>query len=283
MLPLPKTEAEARALVRQLGPPERDLMASFTAPLYWAVRNDDGRIGARNGSAFFLKTRERLFGVTAAHVIEGSNSWREHCSSHGRTPLRLSGKTGTSFELDWDARQLDINTTLDIATFSIDERELATIQRVPFQGFQPSWPPLPPAQWQQVTYAGYAAVETRLISHEEVEFGFVCGSGLAHSVSDTSVSSLIERPYLEPIAGVNLPPENFDFRGISGGLMIYVTEEHMRLRLNVFAGVVIAGPNTAEEEGQAISGFEVIIARRGRFINADGTLDHSLWATVAPR
>jgi hypothetical protein len=39
---------------------------------------------ARNGTAFFLQTNQALFGVTAAHVIEGRNSWRSHCELYGK-------------------------------------------------------------------------------------------------------------------------------------------------------------------------------------------------------
>jgi len=37
---------------------------------------------------------------------------------------------------------------------------------------------------------------------------------------DIDVSSQIEREYLIPVLGEGLPPENFNFGGISGGPML---------------------------------------------------------------
>ena len=78
------TEEEAKDIVRRMGKPTLEFAASIVAPIYWPVRNADGTVIARNGTAFFLKTDQTVFGVTAAHVIEGRNSWRSHCEIHGR-------------------------------------------------------------------------------------------------------------------------------------------------------------------------------------------------------
>jgi hypothetical protein len=65
-----------------------------------------------------------LFGVTAAHVIAGKNGWHQHCQEHGKTPLRLAGKEGTSVTLDWDAQCIDIDLQMDIATFRVSPGEI---------------------------------------------------------------------------------------------------------------------------------------------------------------
>jgi hypothetical protein len=46
---------------------------SVTTSLFWAICQADGDYVAKNGSAFFINTGERLFGVTAHHVVE---EWR---------------------------------------------------------------------------------------------------------------------------------------------------------------------------------------------------------------
>jgi hypothetical protein len=281
MLPKPKSIEEAKTLVRSLGRPEMRFASSITAPLYWVTKNSDGSIGTRNGSAFFLETKEALFGITAAHVVEGERSWREHCKIHGPTPLRLGGWKGTSLVLDWDERLIDIDSKIDTATFKISREEIAHVNRSVFTGLQSTWPPVPPQEWQQVSYCGFAAVETRQISRASVEFGVLYGAGLASSVSPLNISSLFERQYAESISGVALPPENFNFGGISGGPMIYVTEEHKGLRLNVLAGVINSGPNTSDNPEEAIAGLEIIRARRACFIQANGLLDRSLWDTLS--
>ena len=98
-------------------------------------------------------------------------------------------------------------------------------------------------------------------------------------MSETNISSLLEREYLEPTLGEGLPPENFDFGGISGSPLLYVTIKGS-LFLNAFAGVIVAGPNTSDNPDEAIRGFELIRARRARFIRADGSLDHLLWSSL---
>jgi hypothetical protein len=274
------TEEEPQAIVRRMGKPMLEFAASITAPLYWPVRNTDGTVSARNGTAFFLKTRRALFGVTAAHVIEGRNSWRSHCEINGETQLRLGGRNGTSVSFDWDARAVDINLDMDIATFAVSAREIEDINRTPYSGVQNGWPPDPPRERHGIVYAGFPAVGTRLLSVTSVQFGVVCGTGLVSSVSELNVSSLIERDYLEPALGDGIPPGNFDFGGISGAPMLYVTLSKGGLFLNSLAGVIFSGPNTSCDPGKAIAGFELIRARRACFIREDGFLDHSNWGSL---
>ena len=277
------TEEEAKAIVRRMGKPILEFAASIAVPLYWPIRNTDGTIVARNGTAFFLQTNQALFGVTAAHVIEGRNSWRSHCELHGKTLLRLGGRQGTSVSFDWDARVVDINPDMDIATFAVSPREIEHIDRTVYSGFQTDWPPEPPKEMQGIIYAGFPAVGTRPLSLASIRFGVVCGTGLVSSVSELNVSSLIDRDHLEPTLGDGIPPENFDFGGISGAPMLYVTLTKGGLFLNSFAGVIFSGPNTSDNAGEAIPGFELIRARRARFIQKDGFLDHSLWASLRMR
>jgi hypothetical protein len=275
------TIEEAKAIARRVGKAELEFVVSITAPLYWVIRSPDGGVTTRNGSAFFLQTGKALFGVTAAHVIEGKNSWREYCQTHGATPLRLGGRVGTSVPFEWDARAVDINLDLDIATFAVSPREIEAINRTAFSGFQKDWPPDPPEKNEGIAYCGFPGVGTRQLSRAAVEFGAVAGGGIASSISEINVSSHIERDYLEPTLGQGVHPDNFNFGGISGGPMIYMTEK-AGLRLSALAGVIFSGPNIAHDLEQAISGFELIRARRARFIMADGFLDHSLWESLRP-
>jgi hypothetical protein len=98
-LPLtPTSRALLLGLMRLTGAP--------SAPLYWAQRGDDGTDSARNGSAFFLRTPKALFGVTAAHVVEGPEGWRESCAQHGKAPLRLGGRNGDRTDFDAEAEAL---------------------------------------------------------------------------------------------------------------------------------------------------------------------------------
>ncbi|MEA2879589.1 MAG: hypothetical protein QOF14_4785 [Hyphomicrobiales bacterium] len=272
------TREQAIAIARQIGPPALKFAASIVAPLYWVGRNPDGTLFTRNGTAFFLQTHEALFGVTAAHVIEGENSWRNHCEQYGRTPVRLGGREGTSVQFDWDARCVDINLDMDIATFMVSPREVQQINRTIYSGLQTRWPPDPPAEKQGIMYAGFPGHETRQLSRLSLQFGIACGAGLVDSVSPRNVSSLIEREYLEPALGQGIPPENYDYGGISGGPMLYNLLTTQGIFVTALAGVIYSGPNISEDQNQAISGFELFRARPATYIRADGFLEHDLWA-----
>jgi hypothetical protein len=275
------TEAEAKAIMSHIGEPLLKFAASLVAPLYWVTRNREGKLHPRNGTAFFLRTKEALFGVTAAHVIEGSNSWRDHCAIYGETPLRLGAEEGLSLSLDWDARVIDLHRDIDLATFEVSPGEIEQIGRTQYSGVQAEWPPRSPRVQQGVLYAGFAGVGTRQLSPIALQFGVVTGMGIVSSLSDTTVSSLVEREHLAPALGEGIPPENFNFGGISGAPMLYAT---MRggLLVNALAGIIVAGPNTSDDSEQAIQGFELIRARRTYFIREDGTLDGALWASLQP-
>jgi hypothetical protein len=271
------SEEQAKAIVRSVGKPTLEFAASIVAPLYWAQRGDGGKVTARNGTAFFLRTAEALFGVTAAHVVEGPGGWRESCAQHGKAPLRLGAKNGASVELPWDARCVDIDLDIDIATFAISPREIEAIERVPYGGLQTKWPPAPPRINVGITYAGFPGVGTRNLSREAVQFGILCGTGLVSSLNDREVSTLLEREYLEPVLGEGIVPEDYNFGGISGGPLIYNVLTAQGLLVNALAGVIISGPNPSPDHEESIPGFELFQARRVDFIRADGFLDRDLW------
>jgi hypothetical protein len=68
---------------------ELELVTSYCAPLYWAVRDEDGSFGSHNGTAFFLDAGEGLFAVTACHLVDGWNASR---ATEDAGPLRLAGR-----------------------------------------------------------------------------------------------------------------------------------------------------------------------------------------------
>jgi hypothetical protein len=276
------TEQEAREIVRRVQKAAMEFAATIVAPLYWVGRHPDGSLFTRNGTAFFLKTKDALFGVTAAHVIEGQKSWREHCYQYGKTNIRLGGRRGTSVLFDWDARCVDINLEMDIATFAVSPREIAQISRTAYSGLQTTWPPELPLDRQGIMYAGFPGNGTRQLSPEAVEFGVMCAGGFVSSVNVRNISSLVEREYLEPMFGQGIPPENYNYGGISGGPMLYNLLTKSGVFVNALAGVVYSGPNTSDDPNEAIPGFELFRARPAIYIRPDGFLDHDLWAVNRP-
>lgn len=262
-------EAQARALMAVLGKAEGEFVASLTTTLWWVIREGDRNYRARNGSAFFLDAGKGVFGVTANHVLE---AWRSDCQSKKVVALQLAGMP---FDPEGKHAIIDAHRGIDIATFRITADEVRSIGKTTLTGTQRAWPPPPPQQDKGVYYAGFPGVEKQWVSPRDVSFGIAPGGGVASSVSERDVSSLIEREHIIPVLGGGVPPENFDFRGISGGPMLYVVEGV--LRSWALAGVIYEGPSTSNEPNEAIAGLEVIRARRAHFILPDGALDIARW------
>jgi hypothetical protein len=267
---------EGRALIRGgLGKYELELVASFCAPLAWTVRNRDGGSHSRNGTTFFLDAGEGIFAITAYHVIEG---WRQSLEVQDAGPLRVAGN-GYSVQLDWDARIIDAHSGIDIATYRISREEVGALGKNVLTGFQRQWPPDPPVERCDIYYCGYPGVGKRTYLPHETIFGAAAGYGEASSVSEKDISTLIERNRLIPLLGSGVHPENFNFGGISGGIMLMIMQN--RLRSWALAGGIYQGQNTSENHGEAIAGLEIIKARRAHFIYPDGRLDTGRWHMVS--
>ena len=82
------------------------------------------------------------------------------------------------------------------------------------------------------------------------------------------------------VLGNGVPPERYDFGGLSGGPMLAIME-HRGLRSWVLAGVIYQGPNPSTDPTEAIDGMEIIKARRAHFILPDGTLDIERWNSLS--
>jgi hypothetical protein len=269
----PESVNEAKLIMSSgLAESELAFVASICAPLYWAIRRPDGTVQSSNGTAFFLNAGSGVFGVTACHVIDG---WRRSQQLEDAGPLRI-GAQGSSLQLDWDARQIDADSAIDIATFTTDQSEVTKLGKTVLTGFQRAWPPGPPQQGRGIYYCGYPGVATLHPSPREVCFGCMPGSGIASSVNERDISTQIEREHWVAAFGHRLPPENFAFGGISGGPMLTVVETST-LRPWALAGVIFQGPNPSGNLDEAIAGLEIIKARRAHFVLPNGTLDTSRW------
>ncbi|WP_293679266.1 hypothetical protein [uncultured Phenylobacterium sp.] len=91
---------------------------------------------------------------------------------------------------------------------------------------------------------------------------------------------MVERENLIPVFGDGLPPDNLDFRGMSGGPMLTVVQNGLRSWM--LTGVLVEGPNTDPTEGQSIGGLEIFRARRAHFITPTGKLDRRRWELLTP-
>lgn len=256
---------------------ELKFTVSVTAAFFWAIRQADGNYVAKNGSAFFLNTGERLFGVTAHHVIA---KWQQDRSQHDEVHCFLGGQgLACRFIDDW---LIDTDPCIDIATFDIPPERIRLIDRAVLTGLQKSWPPVPPKVDDRIYYCGFPSVGRAWSPPpSEIRFGAAVSSGAASSVSELDISTLIDRSSLHPILGQGVPPEDFDYRGISGGVMLTVVETP--LHSWALAGVIYEGPNPSDDPREAIAGLSIIKARRAHFILPDGRLDRARWHAANPQ
>jgi hypothetical protein len=270
-------EGTAKAIMAGgLGDYELQRVAAYCAPLYWAVPDTSRKFGSHNGTAFFLNVGEGVFAVTACHVING---WKNSRATEDAGPLRLGGNS-QSVVIDPDRDVISMDSEIDIATFRIPEDYVRAHGKEVLTGNQSQWPPAPPEQRRGIYFAGYPGVCTRHPSPSEANLGIIAGSGVADSVSERDVCTQLARENWMPTKfGEGVPPDNFNFGGISGGLMLTVIEKN-GLRSWSLAGVIYQGPNTSATEGEAITGFEVIRARRAHFILPDGQLDVNRWTSL---
>lgn len=268
------TEEQARAMMAVLGRAEGEFVVSLTAPIYWITRDEDGRRRVRNGSVFFLDAGKGPFAVTANHVIK---RWKEDSKAGIATDLQI----GREFCPDFDGENAIVSShdEIDLLTFQISKKAIDSIGKTVLTGYQENWPPTPPTQGKGIYYAGYPSFETILMTENEISFGAASGGGVASSVSESDVSSLIERKYLIPTLGGEVPGESYDFGGMSGGPMLSVIE-HKGIRTWALAGVIYEGPNPSSNNEEAIAGLQIMKARRGHFIRPDGTLDVQLWNSL---
>jgi hypothetical protein len=266
-------EEEARKIMAGgLGKAELEFATSVCAPLYWIIKEPDGRNKrVRNGTAFFLNAGSGVFAVTAAHVLAGLDE-------DSKSAKVESVQLGTDLALDLSGRHavIDRHDDVDIATFRITDEEVRRLGKTVLTGSQNAWPPSPPQQGRGVYFSGFAGEKTLWLSPSEISFAATPGGGVADVVGRHDICTLFNRDAWIDVMGLGLPPERFDFGGISGGPMLSVIERN-HIRSWALAGVIYEGPNPSTEEGKSIPGFETIKARRADFIRPDGTIDTAVW------
>lgn len=264
--------AEAQREFAGLGNAEVEMIAGFASPFFWLVRGDEG-LTHKGGTAFFLNTGNGVFGITAAHVID---AYLEDHKSGQTQVCRVGGRRGAFISVHVEERIIDSDPDLDIATFWLLPREIDAAGAAPMSGYQKEWPPDPPLQEDLLAFAGFPGID-RTLFQRTMRFGYVVANGSATSVNEDTISIQIERDKQTVAFGPPLP-ENFDFRGISGGPVIRIIESET-LRFHVPVGVIFSGPNTSDLNGEAIAGFELIRARPIHYILSDGKLEKRAWST----
>lgn len=179
---------------------------AHVAPIHWGDRAA-GADGIRhNGTCFALKLGGRAFGVTANHVVQRFLEERA-----GRGPgiaLRIAGRP---FEL----RLIDCERGLDLATFELDEAEMAAAGMRACEVPHGQWPPPPPAAGEPLIVAGFPA------ARRGARAGAPAFEGMADLLRVTSVGRdfveiQVREGEMRGADGRPLAPGEVDLGGLSG-------------------------------------------------------------------
>jgi hypothetical protein len=239
---------------------------SYTVPICWPRSLDGEGVHLANGTAFFVKTPTFLFGVTAAHVV------RAFLEDKERDPRILCGLLDTDIQIDLERDLIGLGKKVDIATFRVTEENIVRLNRqidelnrqgVSMEKKQPltAWPPRTPQVGKGVLYAGFPGSVRNRLGPCEFSFGLCPGAGVADHVDDHQIVTAIKREELVDTLGNGLPPEDFDFGGMSGGPVLAVIETGV-YSWNL-AGVIRKGSRL---------GGGMLIAAHATCLQDDGTL-----------
>jgi hypothetical protein len=216
-----KKEAIA-TILGGLGKFEIEHIVTYTTPLFWILRRDNGDELMKGGSAFLIDTGVRTFGVTAAHVV---TEYLEDTKSPQFLRCMLGSKLGPAVPIPLGDRIIDANVDIDIATFELSDEEIMKTGLTVLKGFyHPNWPPPLAQENRGVTYCGFPGIARMWLAPREISFGIVSMAGIATSSHERAVSILIEREHLIQVHGDEPMPANYDFGGMSGGPILAIVD-----------------------------------------------------------
>lgn len=187
---------------------------SYVVPMTWAKSLDPQGVHLTNGTAFFVRTPRAVFGVTAAHVV------KQFLQDKAHDPRTVCGLVDSDTEVDLQRDLIDIGRTVDIATFRVEEGVISRLNKQPMT----SWPPKTPQIGKGVFYAGFPGQVRERQGPREFSFGLCSGAGIADDVDAEKIVTSIKRDELVDTLGYGLPPEGFEFGGMSGGPLLALME-----------------------------------------------------------
>ncbi|MCW5631875.1 MAG: hypothetical protein KIT17_00930 [Rubrivivax sp.] len=244
-------------LAGDLGDVYRNILKTSCAPLYWYRRDRKDLAILHNGKVTFVKTPQRLLGITAAHVLNAYLA--DACNGDVQLQI-MSGAVD-----DLPGRIISVSDRLDIATFAVDEGLLHRLgtEIVPLA----SWPPCPPQEGRGIMLSGFPAIE-RVAESNKVEFGLFTAIGIARTVTDLQITWLIEPEAQFADAKIAPPPSLYGLGGISGGPLIGWFESDSHLATYTLSGIVIEHPDYDGNEFNV----ERVVAVRADHIHESGRI-----------
>ena len=246
----PISPERAAELIRgELGNYYLDMMRRACSPFYWHAPGINGhrRICA-NGTLTYVRSDERVFGVTANHVLA---AYLEQCDEPG-VVLQLGNARFT-------ANPIASSSELDLVTFTLPPTIAGTVQK------EITPVPLPrpgdePQEGRGIMLAGFVGDERREGPGSRVDWGMLGVLGVARRVTQKQITWSPDRK--RNIDALDFPA-NKDLGGISGGpLIAWFEKAGGLLAYHSLAGIVVEANATIEN----------VVAIRVEYIRPDGTL-----------
>lgn len=209
-----------------------------------------------NGSAFILDLGEGPFLVTAAHVYEG----------YLEAKSRTAGFKSVLGELEFNFEDRLIcslgSSILDIATFKINESEIASLKKHVSYGAG-EWPIKRVSEGQGVIFAGFPGLERRALALQEYVFGLYVALSPVSSSSDRSFGCVFSRQNWIDTLELGFPPVGYDMGGMSGGPVFLYKDSEGIVSWDL-VGVIY---NATNQFG------EILLMHHSCFIGSNGKLD----------
>lgn len=231
----------------------------YVAPIWWGIDPYDANTILHAASCFFVEIGETRFGVTAFHVIA------EYLADREKYPSVFLMIGNTQID-NWNARFVDGDRALDIATFRTSDAEFRDIGLRALVSTPETWPPPPPQVGRGVAFTGYPGVDRRVMGRKTVEFLQSSNLVTLRDLSADDLELTIDPAYLTSLDGNPIPPTTKDLRGYSGSPLLVVSAKPLS-SLFWLGGVVIRQLPAKDEKDTT-----TVWARRPNCIRADGTL-----------
>ena len=234
----------------------------YGRPIYWHDREQAFPKRITGASCFFLRFSGAYVGVTAAHVVR---EYQMALNSIGSLVCQLYLEP-----FDLDGALIDIDDEIDIATFSISERQWKETSSNAFD-VSLSWPPKGAiARRAKIQLIGYPE-NIRLIDPIERTGVFQAWGalGFVEDISDREIIVVYDPK--TTIGTPTRPPLGYNMSGCSGGPAI-IHEDRNGLHLWHPVGLIIGG--SALSQGEATE-FDMIRIRRIDCIEVGGRIRRS--------
>jgi hypothetical protein len=228
----------------------REILRLSCLPLFWfRVDGADPKI-LHNATVTVVRSPERLFGITAGHVIE---QYRSDCVG-GALRVQLLD------EVLEEVRVIDSSVKPDLATIELDEALVLKTGRQPLS----LWPPRLPQEKCGILLAGYPGTERLLPQPLEVDWGLFTASAATRTVTEDQITILVPR---DPSVENSVPPKA-SLGGISGGPALGLftePDDGLSYRLS---GIITEHPDYSDSP----FAIERIVATAADVITASGRL-----------